>query len=411
MWLEARLSRTKNPWHTRIAAAVVLLAGLLTLFVWAKAHEQPPQDELLSFGDSQYPVLFAGDTIRRWKDVHSLGFFTPLFGAERVVVNPTVPTVEERRSIRFHEPGEYYLEINHENFLKVLILDPEEPISKGVLRIFDFLVANLLVSNGEDPIWYELGPERYIQRWVHRKHPGLLLCGPTDKMFRTLVFERFRLPTRMVTLSSVYRRDGKIGESTHNVPEIYLPDIGKFVMFDVNNAFVVRWLNAIDLARSVHSTTDDSANLTDDQWNGLDLDVYREVPNAFRPVRFNVLKGRDEAVEFSPELVSSVPVETRWVDMTEIYYGGVVYRGQSYYGTGFLEHDYSFGSLHTDPELEEATVKLVNSYEADAKVKVYSLRELTHMLDRGFGNQIEAKAWLDRVPASVIHAGAKPHRS
>ncbi len=272
MRLESILSHQRNPLHTRIALIGVLLASLLTLYVWVKAHDQQAQEEALSFGDSTYPVLFAGDTIRRWEDVQSLGFFSPLFGAERNVVNPATPVVIERRTIRFDEPGEYYLEINHERFLKVLILDPLEPISKGVLRIFDFLVANLLVSNGEQPVWDKLGLDRYIQRWVHSKDPGLLLCGPTDSMFRALVFERFRLPNRMVTLPGVYRRNRQIVKATHNVPEIYLPDIGKFVLFDLNNAFVVRWLNAIDLAYLIHSATDDSAYLTDDQWNALGLE-------------------------------------------------------------------------------------------------------------------------------------------
>ena len=81
------------------------------------------------------------------------------------------------------------------------------------------------------------------------------------------------------------------------------------------------------------------------------------------------------------------------------------------YGTGFLEHDYNVGSLHEDPALKEATKDLVKSYEADPTVKVYSLRELAQMVDRGFRDQLKAKAWLDRVPGSVIHAGGKPNRS
>ena len=413
MRLESILSYKRHPLHTRIALGVVLLASLLTLYVWVKAHEQQAQEEVFSFGDSKYPVLFAGDTIRRWEDVQSLGFFSPLFGAERSVVNPATPVVEERRNLRFDEPGEYYLEINREHYLKVLILDPREPISKGVLRIFDFLVANLLVSNGEGPIYYTLGPERYIQRWVQSKDPGLLLCGPTEKMFRTLVFERFRLPNRMVTLSGVYRRDGKIRTSTHNIPEIYLPDIGKFVLFDLNNAFVARWLNAIDLAYLMHSATDDSGDLTDAQWNALGLDLHPGSPKAFRPVNYNIRGNQsDPAVKFTPELVSEVPVERYWVSQTRLFYGGVVYRGPSWYGTGFLEHDYNVGSLHTDPQLEEAVVDLVKSYHhVDPTVQVYSLRELAQMLDRGFRDPLTAKAWLERVPGSVIHAGGKPNRS
>lgn len=402
MQVRGLFSAQRNPVYTWVACIVVLTCVVSGFFLLTRAGEESPPEEVQLFGDSRYPVLLAGDAITRWEDILSVGFFAPLFSPERPVVNPATPTLERRRTLRFEVPGEYYLNINEGHFLKVLILDPREPISQGVVHIFDFLVANLLVSNGEQPLWDTLGPERYTQKWFRSKEPGWLLCGPTDWIFRALVFERFRLPNRMVTLPGAYRVNGKIVTGIHNAPEIYLPDIGKFVMFDVNNAFLVRWRNAIELAALIHDTAGEPAHLTRDHWRRLSMDVYQDWPRALRAKYVDVLRGDGKSIPFSRGLLSDRTVDHYWPDLLNVLYGGVAYQGHHTYGTGFLTPTFHFGSLHGDRGLESVAMKLLR--DLGMGVGRYHLRQLSQMLEEGFQPEIAAAAWRGRVPKSVIQA-------
>ena len=248
------------------------------------------------FAELSYPILRAGDAIEFSTDVRIAGTFEPLFGPDRDAVHPAQPDVEGR-CIRFDEPGEYYLRLGDQGPLKVLVLGRGEPYSRSVVRVFGFCVANMLVSTSDDA---RLSADRrgYIAGWLHSESPAMLLCGPTYTVFAELVKEALGLPVRLVTFPGIYLSGEGPNKATHNVPEVYLPDLEKWVVFDVNNALLVEWLDAFELCRAVRDAAGGSIPLTEEQWRALDWRLHR-APPARRAVDWRV-----EAEAFDPALVS-----------------------------------------------------------------------------------------------------------
>lgn len=376
--------------------AVLAVTLVVTLENPSQAGKTAPSGKAfkLDTGELKYPVIYPGDFVRSPVDIGRIETFKPLFGPERPVVNPTLPKLLNPRELAFEVPGEYYLRFNGDWAAKILVLDADEPISLGVVRLYHFFVANSLPCNGQNPSFYKQGVEAYLDRWFNRDGPALLLCGPTQAAFGEVVEDRFGLPVRMVTFAGTFLRDGKIGKSTHNFPEVYLPDKGRFVAFDINNAFFVRWLSAPEIARKVHETTDDSALLTAEQWDKIGFDSDMTFAHAPRAARADVLIAKDTDIEFRPELLSRKTRKEGWPRMVVIYYGGVAYYGHRGYGTEFLGI-YTFGSLHENPKLTDAAVEWINSFNLE--VKVVSPEELERLLAQGFSQQIAAEAWRERV--------------
>src|SRR5512140_721089 len=62
-----------------------------------------------TFPETHFSVLYPGDVATASSDISRIERFEPLFAADRPVVNPTLPTRLDRRSLRFDVPGEYYL--------------------------------------------------------------------------------------------------------------------------------------------------------------------------------------------------------------------------------------------------------------------------------------------------------------
>lgn len=350
----------------------------------------------LDTGDLKYPVIYAGDFVRSPIDIGRIETFKPLFGPERPVVNPALPKLVSPRELVFEVPGEYYLRFNGDRAVKILVLDAEEPISEGVVRIYHFFVASSLPCDGQNPFFYKYGAEVYLDRWFNRDGPALLLCGPTEDAFRTIISDRFRLPTRMVTFPGTFLRDGKIEKATHNIPEVYLPDKGQFVTFDINNAFFVRWLNASEIARKIHENVDDSALLTPEQWDKIGFDSDETFANALGAADYNILKEeyKDQHIKFRPEFLSRTTRKEEWPRMAVYYYGGAAYFGHPGYGTKFLGIE-TFGSLHENPDLTDAAVAWENSFGVE--VKVVSPEELERLLAQGFAKEIAAEAWRERA--------------
>ena len=187
-------------WQTSKIRAVILIlaitAALLAAY-WITFHQDRgklSQKELVykqvdwgsfDFGGHKYPVLYDRESIAINEDVPSLDFFLPVFSPERAVVNPEKPriaVVDNRTLLYFDLPGEYYLDINHDKKLKVLVLDRDEEISANVLRVFDFLVANLVETQGNDKDFYENSGSFAIDFFTS-KEPKMLLCGPTLSFF------------------------------------------------------------------------------------------------------------------------------------------------------------------------------------------------------------------------------------
>ena len=359
----------------------------------------------LDTGDLKYPVIYAGDVVRSPVDIGRIETFKPLFGPARPVVNPAPPKLVNSRELTFEAPGEYYLRFNGDWAVKILVLDADEPISQGVVRVFRFFVANSLPCNGQGPSFYRDGGDAYLKLWFNNDSPALLLCGPTEDAFRKIISDRFRLPTRMVTFPGTFLRDGKIGKATHNIPEVYLPDKGQFVTFDINNGFFVRWLKASEIARKIHDSTDDSALLTPEQWDRIGFDIDETFANAVGAATADVLLTqnedvtKNEDVEFRPEMLSRETRKESWPRMAMYYYGGAAYFGRPGYGTKFLGVEH-IGSLHEDPKLTDAAVAWEESF--GLTVKVVSPEELERLLAQGFAKEIAAEAWRERASLRLI---------
>ena len=406
---ERQFGSSKNKIMTLKGKATIgalTLGGLLTVLAVilvvtldnpTRAGKTAPAGNVfrLDTGDLKYPVLYAGDFVRSPVDIGRIETFKPLFGPERPVVNPALPKLVSPRELKFEVPGEYYLRFNGDWAAKILVLDADEPISQGVVRLYHFFVANSLPCNGQGPSFYKQRVEAFLKLWFNRDGPALLLCGPTQAAFGEVVDDRFRLPVRMVTFPGTFLRDGKIGKATHNYPEVYLPDKGQFVAFDINNAFFVRWLSASEIARKVHDSADERALLTPEQWDKIGFDSDQTFASALGAVTADVLIAKDTDIEFRPELLSRTTRKEGWPRMTVIYYGGVAYFGRPGYGTKFLGIAH-LGSLHENPKLTEAAVAAW-FHPWNLEAKVVSPEELERLLAQGFAKKIAAEAWRERV--------------
>ena len=337
------------------------------------------------FGSCRYPLVYAGEAIHADDGLAITGTFEPLFGADRACVNPTRPSTLPDGGLTFTEPGEYYLRLEGDRALKVLVLSRDELISEAVIRVFDFCAANLLPMTGNDAEWYE-DADALISGWCQSDQPKMLLCGPTYGVFKRLIDERLGLPIRMVTFPGTYRVGKKIQKGTHNVAEVYLPDVGKWVLFDVNNAFVVRWKSALELSVLVKAASRESELLTVDQWQALQLPVHLGAPVTYRPVG-----AVTDSEQFRDEFLSATKGRELWHLLSCLYMGGPAYRGSAGYGTEFLPAAYNFASFHDDPELERAAVDWVRTF--DLEVAVFSGDEMARMLDEGHHELIADQHW------------------
>jgi hypothetical protein len=370
----------------------VVLLGLCGLFMLSdRAAAVAPEEEVLSFnfGDQLYPILFAGEGISTSRDVRISASFEPLFGADRAVVNPVTPEVRNGRELAFVSPGEYYLHINDSTALKVLVLSRDESISQSVVRVFDFCCANTLVSAAND-VEFSRGSGAYLQEWFQSEAPAMLLCGPTYALFRALIQDRFGLPIRLVTFPGMAWQSNKLNKATHNVPEVYLPDLDRWVLFDVNNAFFVKWLDATGIAQKVKAASKQSEILTNEQWDAIDWNYHEDAVAVRRAV--DILELADE---FRPELVSDKEQRGGRGRMSLLYLGGPAYRGDvKPYGTDFLPARYTLGVFHDDPRLLEEAISWIASF--DLEVNTLAPRELARLLAQGHEPQIRAQDWVKR---------------
>lgn len=345
-----------------------------------------PEPGEFDFGSCRYPIVYVGEAIHGGDGLVVTGMFEPLFGADRACVNPTPPSTLRDGGLTFTEPGEYYLRLEGDRALKVLVLPRDEPISEAVIRIFDFCAANLLVMTGNNAEWYA-DADALVSGWCRSDQPKMLLCGPTYGLFKRLIDERLGLPIRLVTFPGTYRVGEKLQKGNHNVAEVYLPDVGKWVLFDVNNAFMVRWKSALELSVLVKAASRESELLTVDQWQALQLPVHLGAPVTYSPVAVVT-----DSEQFRTEFLSATTRREIWHKLSCLYIGGPAYFGSAGYGTGFLPAPYNFASFHDDPELERAAVEWVRTF--DLEVAVFSGDEMARMLDEGHREQIAEARWL-----------------
>ncbi len=340
--------------------------------------------------EASYPIIYAGDAIAAPEQIQSFVYFEPLFGQDRPSVNPADPTVVNGHELIFREPGEYYLLLNGSQPFRVVVLAPDEAISDSVVRVFDFLTANLLVTQGQDKLLHD-DPDAYIKQFFLSRDPGLLLCGPTLELFQRLIYDRFRLPVRGVGYTGTFLYGGEIKYAVHNTAEVYLPDKKKWVQFDINNGFLVKWLSALEVSTIVRKVAGSGRALDLDEWNEIDWVPYSGV----MPLRS--VSAANSEPKFRPELVSTERASKYWPALSHVFVGGPSYRsGHQFDAPGLPEaFDIYYATLHDDPLLVEASRRLTESW--NLSVKVVTPAEMEELLEAAFAGQIETKVWLKHI--------------
>lgn len=380
---------------------VLLLAGCAftaAIVLSNPSQVDPPDDVAESTGDwdfsgQTYPVIYAGDSITAPMAITSLGDFQPYSGADRSIVNPAAPLIEQQRRITFSQPGEYYVVINGNTFVKTVVLDPDEPVSESVARVFNFCCANMIAANRDDKR-AGAGFEEYSRDWFLSDDPAILLCGPTKFVLEGLIADRFGLPVRHVTFPGVVLENGVMISQTHNVIEVYLPDLESWVLCDVNNAFLPCWESAFDVSRRVYALGIHNRRLVNEEWDSLGFVNHPGVPDVFQPVTQSPLPETPIEAMASPRLIRDV----RGPQLSILFLGGPAYWGWPGRGTAFLESDYNFACQHEDERLRQRVIDWIGEYDID--VTFHGIDELESRLNDGHRSQIEAKAWMSKISVS-----------
>ncbi|WP_295392836.1 hypothetical protein [uncultured Thiodictyon sp.] len=397
--------------HSVIAAALLIAALLLVYAVSDRSKaanaSAPPAlrgDWGGSFGFSgkKYPILYNHESMSLPGNVKNHGFFLPTFSPDRPEVNPGSPRIVaagENTLVSFDVPGEYYLIFSEVAKLKVLVLDRDAAISANVLRLFDFLTANLVVTNGNDRDFYE-NREQFTVDFFKSSGPKLLFCGPTLLLFEALIRDRFNLPARDVSLTGVFLEEGQLRYSTHNVLEIFLPDKGRWVLFDVNNGLVIKWLDSFEITEKIRRASKTKQTIAKDEFESIDFD-FHYVVDAKHSVNFF-----DPRSAFAPDMISQESVRAGWPGVAKMFLGGPGYWGGPRFGHRGLPPDYELylSWYHEDPFLLTAQLKWQESW--GVRVRHVPRLELKRMLNQAYAKQIAEKAWLPYLPQPNQNATA-----
>jgi len=404
---------TRREFLTRLAGAAAtaavapsLLAQVMKPRPWPMLPARAIRWDLRG---EPFPLFRPGQVAIASERIRKVELFNPLFGASRRgVVNPRMPKMLDRRTIRFDEPGEYYLRINDgDGYLKAVGFAPDEGIPASLLRLFDFCVANNLYLGAEDNLWYFRRAD-YLSSFFTAQEPMMLSCGPTHGVFRWLVRERFCLPARITTAPGTFYYGGEIARQSHNVPEVYIPDFDKYVFMDLNFGMVPLWLDALELAEI--SRTRWSAAASDDE-------KLEDLPIAFhvgpdtcvgRPGAWDLANelGGYGLLEFNAAYAMDEPLTSgSRARAVRAFWGGPAYWGRDMKGvrptgTEFLPGMYVFGSFHSDQRLIDDAIAYIATF--DVPVDVHEPEMLRSMLADGHRDAIAAKEWSNRFPAARV---------
>ena len=354
------------------------------------------------FNGKKYPILYDHESMSVPGNVKNYGFFLPTFSPDRPAVNPGSPRMVangENTLVYFDVPGEYYLDINNISKLKILVLDRDAAISSNVLRLFDFLTANLVVTNGNDQDFYD-NREQFAVDFFKSSGPKLLFCGPTLLLFEALIRDRFNLPARDLTLTGVILEEGQLRYSTHNVVEIFLPDKERWVLFDVNNGLVIKWLDGFEITEKIRRASKTKQSITKDEFESIDFD-FHYVVDAKHSVNFF-----DPRRTFAPDMISQESVRAGWPEVAKMFLGGPGYWGGPRFGHWGLPPDYELylSWYHEDPFLLTAQLKWQENW--GVRVCHVPRLELKRMLNQAYAQQIAEQAWLPYLPQPSQHATA-----
>ena len=389
---------------TRRKMLSTMMAGLpaVALSAAGATPEPAPSCGLRFFSwNTVFPIRYQDEPIEVSGQIDTWEFSEPTFGKKREIVNPAQPVISSG-GISFPVPGEYYLKLNGgEAFLRTCVLQRQEPSFNSIARIFDFTVANMLYSGADDFRWYAADTrQKFVWDWFTGTDPVMLSCGPTHAVFRWLIEDRLGLPTRTVTFPATYYKRGKLVHDTHNVAEIYSPDLDRFVLCDVNNAFLPKWIDAISLSEIVTNSWCDIYSPYD-RWEDLQgLSIHKSV-DALLPDkdRYNAAlrKAKGGRVPFTPDLISNVPTTISRNSWLRCLYGGVAYWGAEVgwarpTGTEFLPGGYQFVNLHKNPVLTREAIKWIQELSG-LEVTMRTASEMRQALRDGHRSEIAAARW------------------
>lgn len=387
------IARWGAPLTFKIPMTLVLLVlfGELTPKTFAGSLEgKNTEKDSVVLGGSSPLVVYDGDSVFYPGRIKRLEFFQPIFSPDRVLVNPTTPRLETSLSgtfVYFDNPGEYYLKFSKGSSFKILVLQRDSAWSLRVLQLFNFLTANLISHSRDDDQWVK-DPEGFARDFFSSTSPKLLLCGPSLGFFQSVVSKVFKLPTRDVTFTGVSLKEGQVQYGTHNVLEVYLPDLKRWVLFDINNGFVARGMSAFDLTDHIYSmTAGGNQPLAQGAWfRSLDipLEVQVRKPNSTtEPISVNRgdVGSWHEAIEDWDELGKVISVGPG-------YWGGARFQQRR----GLPDEFELYSSKYlSDPFLLEAQKRWVSNWSL--KMRHIDPRELENLLDVAYANQIAAQEW------------------
>jgi hypothetical protein len=377
---------------SRLICLAVLSSGLA-------CSSRPLAHVSLKASGRRFPIIWEGDTLSASAPISTISFFQPRFGPERVAVNPERPRMVSPDLLRFDRPGEYYLILNRDSFAKVLVLAKSEPASSAVLRIFDFCVANHVFypwKESDDEEFYR-DQGLYIDRLFSRKGDMWLSCTTTHTVLMRLVADALELPTRRPTFMGAFKWEGNISIDAHNPLEIYLPDKGKWVLFDVNLAFVPEWLSALETCEyfNRNSTPYHTGFIEEPALTSLDI---HEAPRSFLP------GVNSDRPAYPYRLISTIPAVYTWPLHFRFFYGGVAYWGdhkpQNEGGTDFLAGDAVWASLEVDPCLEEAVRRHARQFGFE--MTTVSPGTLESLLAEGHCQAIAQAGWRSKLPDGPV---------
>jgi len=345
----------------------------------------------------RFPLLFVGEHVDTSEPIRTLTTFEPWFAPARTVVNPKLPKIRRKR-IEFTAPGEYYLRVNGKP-LKTVVFPRGETIADAVLRVFDFAIANNIYFGAHDNVWYG-GRRDYLEAFFYSEEPTNLSCGPTHQMFRLLLGERLGLPARVTSANAAFFQDQTIGRIGHNIPEVYIPEAGKFAAMDLNAGYAPKWLDGLELAVAAQ------------RWGPLERETER-IEDLGVPIHDQVdtypishkamellaqLGGDGSSIRASRDYLSPTPHDSRSrANGARAFCSGTGYWGKAAgwmqpTGTEFLDGTYQFVLLEDEERLKQLHEKEV----AEAEWQLVQLDDMRDRLARGAQPAIEAREWADR---------------
>lgn len=349
-----------------------------------------------SYGPYSLPILWAGDAITASEPIRHLETFCPIFAADRPVVGPAEPRVEGRKLI-FREPGEYYLHINRSGNLKVVVLDRSAGYLDAILRLFNFFTANS-IYNGMHNSRYYADRQQYVRDFFRSQEPMAIACGPTQQMFRRVVQDRLALPTRTCSgVGTFWRANGSLVRAWHNVPEIYIPELNKFVFMDLNGSVIPMWLDGSEVAEAMSQLPPQVPKGGESLASIKGVEFY--LGPETRALRYGAAEEVAAGAPIGPQLISDrVITDSHRAAGLRAWYSGAVYWGKltTYVrptGTEFLDGWLWITDQLTNETLRCETTALLMETPRVKRVEWRDGRDIQSALEAGHRQEILARAW------------------